>query len=276
MTPVLPVPAGATDCHMHVYGPPDRYKVAPSNPSPVPFAHDLAAYQRVKARLGLARTVVVQPSAYGLDNSATLDAVAGLGTDAARAVVAVTPETSEVELSRLHAAGARGARAVLLKHPLVPWADLPALAARVAGFGWHIQLQFDGGQLPEREALIRALPCPVMIDHVGRFHEPVTPESPAVRVLLRLLETGRVWMKASSPYGVSRQPDWRDTGAIARAAIAVAPDRVVWGSNWPHPNERDPKPEEARVLDWLGTICPNEATRHAVLVSNPARIYDFQ
>jgi D-galactarolactone isomerase len=272
-TPKTAVPAGATDCHMHIYGPAERYKVAPSNPSPVPFAYDLAAYQAVKARLGLGRTVVVQPSAYGLDNSATLDAVAALG--AARAVVAVTPETPDTELQRLHTAGARGARAVLLKHPLVAWEDLARLAARVAPLGWHIQMQFDGMQMAAREALIRALPCPVVIDHIGRFHEPVTPDSAPVLALRRLLETGRVWMKASSPYGVSRTADWSDTSAIARALIAAAPERVVWGSNWPHPNEPEPKPDEARVLDWLASVCPTEAVRRAVLVSNPAQLYDF-
>lgn len=196
-TPSTATPAGATDCHLHVYGPAARYPVAPSNPSPMPFGHDLVAYQVVKARLGLGRTVVVQPSAYGLDNSATLDAVAALG--AARAVVTVTPETSDAELQRLHAAGARGARAVLLTHALVPWEDLSALAARVAPLGWHIQMQFDGMQMPAREALIRGLPCQVVIDHIGRFHEPVTPDSAPVLALRRLLDTGRVWLKASSP-----------------------------------------------------------------------------
>ena len=272
-TPKTAVPAGATDCHMHIYGPAERYPVAPSNPSPVPFAYNLAAYQAVKARLGLGRTVVVQPSAYGLDNSATLDAVAGLGD--ARAVVAVTPDTSEAELQRLHAAGARGARAVLLKHPLVAWQDLAALGARVAPLGWHIQMQFDGMRMVAREALIRALPCKVVIDHIGRFHEPVTPDSAPVLALRRLLESGRVWMKASSPYGVSRTADWSDTSTIARALIAAAPERVVWGSNWPHPNEPEPKPDEARVLDWLASVCPSEAVRQAVLVANPAELYDF-
>ena len=283
-TPQTAIPPLATDCHMHVYGPAERYPVAPSNPSPVPFAHDLAAYQAVKARLGLGRTVVVQPSAYGLDNSATLDAVAALSgrpagdektLGAARAVVAVTPETSDTELQRLHAAGARGARAVLLKHPLVAWEDLARLGARVAPLGWHIQMQFDGMQMAAREALIRALPCQVVIDHIGRFHEPVTPDSAPVLALRRLLETGRVWMKASSPYGVSRTADWSDTSAIARTLIAAAPERVVWGSNWPHPNEAPPKPDEARVLDWLASVCPNDAVRQAVLVANPARLYDF-
>jgi len=261
---------------MHIYGPPERYPVASTNPSPVPFASDLAAYRAVKARLGLTRTVVVQPSAYGADNTATLDAVAALGD--ARAVVVVTPGTPDPELRRLHDAGARAARAVLLDHPgPVDWPDLAALAERVAPLGWHIQMQFDGGRLPDRAALIRSLACPVVIDHIGRFHDPVTPDAPAVRALLDLLQTGRVWVKASSPYGVSRSgpPDYADTSAIARALIRAAPDRVVWGSNWPHPNAPHPKPDEAMILDWLATVVPDDATREAILVANPARLYGF-
>ncbi|MBR0671766.1 amidohydrolase family protein [Neoroseomonas soli] len=275
--PRLPVPPGATDCHMHIYGPASHYPVAPSNPSPVPFAADLAAYRAVRARLGLTRTVVVQPAAYGLDNRCTLDAVAALGPAAARAVVAVTAETPEAELARLHEAGARGARAFMLKGAVVGWDGLPALAARVAPLGWHLQLQFDGGEMAERAALIRALPCPVVIDHLGRFHDPVPPEAPAVRALLGLLGTGRVWVKASSPYGVSRSgpPGYEDVAAIARAIIAEAPERVVWGSNWPHPNAPEPKPDEASLLDLLGDWAPEEATRRAILVDNPARLYGF-
>lgn len=275
-TPEHPVPAGATDCHMHIYGPAERYPVAPTNPSPVPFAFDLAAYREVKRRLGLTRTVVVQPSAYGADNTATLESVAALGD--ARAVVTVTPHTSDAELTRLHGAGARGARAVLLAHPgPVDWPDLPAIAERVAPLGWHMQLQFDGGQLPARAAMIRSLACPVVIDHVGRYHDPVTPDSPAVRVLLDLLATGRVWVKASSPYGVSRSgpPDYADTSAIARTLIRAAPERIVWGSNWPHPSVPEPKPDEAMILDWLASVAPDDATREAILVTNPARLYDF-
>jgi D-galactarolactone isomerase len=262
---------------MHIYGPPERYPAAPTNPSPVPFTSDLVAYRKVQARLGLGRTVVVQPTAYGAYNACTLDAVAALGPDAARAVVVVTPETPEAELARLHAAGARGARAFLLKGGLVPWERLGELSARVAPLGWHVQLQFDGGELPEREALIRNLPSAVVIDHVGRFHDPVPPTAPAVCALLRLMESGRVWVKASSPYGVSRSgpPDYADVSAIARAVIAAAPDRVVWGSNWPHPNAPEPKPDEAPLLDLLGAWAPDEKTRRAILVDNPALLYGF-
>ncbi|WP_424810704.1 amidohydrolase family protein [Roseococcus sp. YIM B11640] len=276
-TPRLPVPPGATDCHMHIYGPAERYPVAPSNPSPVPFAYDLAAYRAVRDKLGISRTVVVQPTSYGDDNACTMDAVAALGPDAARAVVTVTLDTPEAELTRLHALGARGARTFMLKGGLTPWEKLHALAARVAPLGWHVQLQFDGGEMAEREALIRSLPCPAVIDHVGRYHDPVPPEAPQVRALLRLLEGGRVWMKASSPYGVSRSgpPDYADVTAVARAAIHVAPERVVWGSNWPHPNVHENKPDEGPLLDILGAWAPDEATRRAILVENPARLYDF-
>ncbi|NKE47834.1 amidohydrolase family protein [Roseomonas frigidaquae] len=273
--PRFAVPAATTDCHMHIYGPESRYPVAPTNPSPVPFAYDLAAYAALRQRVGMGRTVVVQPTAYGADNACTLDAVAALGE--ARAVVVVTPETPVAELHRLHALGARGARAFLLKGGLVPWERLHDLAAHVAPLGWHVQLQFDGGEMEQREALIRDLPCPVVIDHIGRFETPVAPDAAPMRALLRLLETGKVWLKASSPYGTSRSgpPDYADVAALARSLIAAAPGRVVWGSNWPHPNAPEPKPDVAALLALLADWVPDEATWRAVLVDNPARLYDF-
>ncbi len=262
---------------MHIYGPAERYPVAAANPSPVPFHADLDAYRQLQARLGLGRTVVVQPTAYGLDNACTLDAVAALGGKA-RAVVVVTAATPRAELERLHAAGGRGARAFMLKGGVVPWEGLPALAAHVAPLGWHVQLQFDGGELPAREAMLRDLPCPIVIDHVGRFETPPAPDAPAVAALLRLLETGRAWVKLSSPYGVSRDgpPGYADVASIAHALIRAAPERLVWGSNWPHPNAPEPKPDEAALLGLLAEWCPDEATRRAILVDNPARLYDFQ
>ncbi|MBX9749367.1 MAG: amidohydrolase family protein [Roseococcus sp.] len=271
------IPPGATDCHMHIYGPAERYAVAPTNPSPVPFTKDLAAWRAVRARLGLGRTVVVQPTAYGTDNACTMDAVTALGLDQARAVVAVTPQTPMVELQRLHAAGARGARAFMLKGGPVSWEELPALAAHVAPLGWHVQLQFDGGEMVARAPIIAGLACDVVVDHLGRFHDPVPPSAPAVQALLRLLETGRVWVKASSPYGVSRAgpPAYADVAAIARAIIAAAPERVVWGSNWPHPNAPEPKPDEKALLDLLSDWVPDAAALQAILVQSPARLYDF-
>ncbi|MBV1798470.1 amidohydrolase family protein [Siccirubricoccus sp. G192] len=275
-TPRLPVPPGACDTHMHVYGPAARYLLAATAAKPPPAGADLAAYRQVMVRLGLERVVVVQPSAYGADNACTMDAVAALG-EAGRAVVVVTPTTPEAEIARLHALGARGARFYLMQGAPQGWEALAPVAARIAPFGWHAQLQFDGTELPAREAMIRALPCPVVIDHIGRFHDPVPVDRPQVRALLRLLEGGRAWMKASAPYNTSLSgpPDYADVAAIARAAIRTAPDRVVWASNWPHPNRPAYPLEEAALLDLLGEWAPDEATRRRILAENPATLYGW-
>ncbi|MDN3567725.1 amidohydrolase family protein [Paeniroseomonas aquatica] len=274
-TPRLPVPPGACDTHMHLYGP--GYPLAPTNGGrPVPAEADVAAYRAVMARLGLSRVVVVQPTSYGTDNRCTLDAVATLG-DAARAVVVVTPAATPAGLARLHAAGARGARFHLLGGAPQGWEAVAPVAALVAPLGWHVQLQFDGNELPAREAMIRALPCPVVLDHIARFHPPGAPDSQPVRALLRLLETGRVWLKVSAPYhsSLAGPPDYRDVTAIARAAIGTASDRVVWASNWPHPNPPAHPVDEAALLDLLGHWVPDDATRRRILVDNPAALYGW-
>jgi D-galactarolactone isomerase len=277
MTPRLPIPPGACDTHMHIYGPEARYPLATTAGGKAPPAGaDVAAYRTLMARLGLQRVVVVQPSAYGADNACTMDAVAELG-DCARAVVVVTPTTQEAELARLHAAGARGARFYMMAGAPQGWDALAPVAARIAPLGWHVQLQFDGTELPAREAAIRALPCPVVIDHIGRFHPPVPPEHLAVRTLLRLLESGRVWLKASAPYNSSLTgpPNYADVTAIARAAIGTAPDRVVWASNWPHPNRPSYPLEEAALLDLLGHWTPDDASRRRILADNAAALYGW-
>lgn len=273
--PRLPVPPGACDTHMHVYGP--GYPLAStSGGRPTPAGADVAAYKALMARLGLQRVVVVQPTSYGVDNRCTLDAVAALG-DAARAVVVVTPETTPAELAAFHAAGARGARFHMLGGAPQGWEALAPVAAKVAPLGWHVQLQFDGNALPVREAMLRALPCPVVLDHIGRFHPPGAASSQPVRALLRLLETGRVWLKVSAPYNssISGPPDYRDVTEIARAAIGTASDRVVWASNWPHPNPPAYPIDEAELLDLLGHWVPDDATRRRILVDNPAVLYGW-
>lgn len=265
--------AGACDTHMHFYGPPERYPEAASSVTRPIAAGNIPAYRALMARLGLERVVVVQPSTYGADNTCTLDAVAEFG-DAARAVVVVTPETPEAEIARLHAAGARGARFFMMAGAPVGWDALPAVAAKVAPFGWHLQLQFDGHELPDREAFLRALPCDLVFDHVFRFHPPPPIEHPAVRVALRLLEGGRAWMKASGPYITSRNgpPHYEDVAAIARAAIAAAPDRVVWASNWPHPNPPNDLPDEAALLALLDGWAADPGR---ILSDNAAALYGW-
>jgi D-galactarolactone isomerase len=158
----------------------------------------------------------------------------------------------------------------------LPWEQLDRVAARVQGVGWHVQLQLDGRRLPEREAQVRSWRR-IVIDHVGKFLEPVAPEHPAFRCLLRLVETGRVWVKLSAPYEVSRRgaPRYEDVGALAKALVQAAPERMLWASNWPHPSVNE-KPDDALLLDLLLDWAPDAATRRRILVDNPAELYGFK
>src|SRR5579883_2472704 len=215
--PRLKAPEGACDTHMHIYE--EGYPVAATAVSPPPEGATVEAYRKLRQRLGIGRTVVVQPSAYGKDNRCTLDAIARLGLDTARGVAVVDDQVSEAELARLTAGGIRGARFHMLPGGAIPWEILDGVARRVQSVGWHVQLQLDGRLLPEREAQIKAWPGAIVIDHVGKFLEPVPPEHPAFRCLLRLLESGRVWIKLSAPYEVSKAgpPRYEDVGRLAKA-----------------------------------------------------------
>jgi len=167
-------------------------------------------------------------------------------------------------------------RFMMLPGGPLPWGALEAMAARIAPLGWNINLQLDGRTLPEHAAMLRRLPCPLVIDHNGKFLEPVPVEHPGVRALLGLLDTGRVWIKLSAPYETSRSgpPAYDDVSALARALVAAHAERCVWASNWPHPNIKPPPPNPA-MLDLLLDWAPDEATRHRILVDNPARLYGF-
>lgn len=164
----------------------------------------------------------------------------------------------------------------MLGEPLLSWTDVEAIAAHVAPLGWHVQVQLDGWSLPAREALLRRLPCSVVIDHLGKFLDPVSPGHAAVQVLLRLLETGRHWLKLAAPYEVSRTggSDYADVSPIAVAAIRAAPQRVVWASNWPHVGV-DVPPDDRALLDLLFAWTEDVAANRQILVANPAALYGF-
>jgi D-galactarolactone isomerase len=274
--PRLKAPAGACDCHMHFYGPEERYPVAPTAAFLPPPA-TVADYRKVQARLGLERVVVVQPSAYGTDNRCTMDAVTELG-EAARAVVVVDQSADHAELEQLTKDGARGIRFHMFKGGVLPWEILEEMAARVHGYGWHVQLQCNGRELPEREALLRRLPGTLVIDHIGRFQHPVPPDHPAFRTLLGLLESGRVWIKLSAPYESSRSgpPRYEDVSILARELVKSAPERMLWATNWPHPGQSDPQArDDTLALDLLLDWAPDDATRDRILAENPAALYGF-
>ena len=273
-TPRLKAPPGATDTHMHIFE--ARFPLAPSAVVKPPEA-PVADYLKVRERLGIDRSVVVQPSGYATDNSCTLEAIAAM-SGTARGVAIVDESVSEAELTRLHEAGIRGLRFHMLPGGIIPWESLRPLAARIAPLGWHAQVQLDGRSLPEREVLLKDLPSTLVIDHTGKFLEPVGPEHPGFRVLAKLVEAGRTYVKLSAPYETSKigPPLYGDVGALAKTLVRIAPERMLWASNWPPLGMgKERYPEEAELLDLLLDWAPDEGDRRRILVDNPARLYGF-
>ncbi|HEY2929269.1 amidohydrolase family protein [Piscinibacter sp.] len=275
-TPPLPsTPRGACDCHVHIYE--HGYPLAPTATFKPPHA-PVSAYRQVQQALGLERVVLVQPLGYGFDNRCLLDALAQLGSDAARGIAIVPPEVSDDELARLHHAGVRGVRYMMLAGAGGPltWDTLEAMAARIAPLGWTINLQLDGRELPQRKALIDRLPGKVVIDHTGKFMEPVPPSDAAFKALLAVLDQGERWVKLSAPYETSRvgPPHYDDVAVLAKALVEAHPDRCLWASNWPHPN-RVQVPADADLLGLLGEWVGDEGVRERVLVGNAVGVYGF-
>jgi D-galactarolactone isomerase len=266
------LPAGACDTHMHIYD--SRYPVAPTSLLRPPDA-TVDQYRQVQTGLGLLRVVVVQPSTYGFDNSCTLDAVTEFG-DAARAIVVIDDQVTDLEVEQLTRRGARGARFHMLPGGAVPWEMMHTVAERIAPHGWHIQLQMNGRDLIDRFDALVALPTPLIIDHVGRYMPPVGDDDERFRVLLRLLDTGRCWVKLSAPY--ESAPDTtHEYAAVTRLAHALvdhAPERMLWATNWPHPGQTEPPSLDdlsRLAFNWM----PDDAVRRRVLVDNPAELYQF-
>ncbi|MBB3178753.1 amidohydrolase [Variovorax sp. Sphag1AA] len=264
---------GACDCHVHVYG--LGFALAPTatfQPPPAPAS----AYREVQRKLGLDRVVIVQPTGYGFDNSCTLAAIAELG-EGARGVAVVAVDVPDAELDRLHAGGMRGVRFMMLPGGVLPWSALEPLAKRLAPRAWHVDLQLDGRDFRQHEQRLLDLPCRLVIDHIGKFLEPVETGSESFRSLCRVLDGGNVWVKLSAPYESSRSgpPRYEDVEPIARELALRYPKRCLWGSNWPHPNVK-PVPDEHALLDWSLALLDGGATwAKAMLADNPAHIYGF-
>ncbi len=269
--PELIAPPGACDTHIHFYD--AAAAVAPG--APMPGSRTVDEYRAIQRRLGLERVIVVQPNAYADDNSLTLASMAALGPGA-RGVAVVRPGVADAELERLTKAGIRGLRIMTLNGGTLGFDVMDGLMARVHEFGWHANIQLDGRELPRHAAQIQRLPGRFVIDHTGKFLEPVSVGHPAFAALLRLLDTGRCWVKVSGPYETSRTgpPAYEDVSRLARALIAHAPERVIWASNWPHPSARA-LPDDADLLDLLLDWAPGADTQRRILRDNPAELYGF-
>jgi D-galactarolactone isomerase len=261
------LPPGATDCHFHVY---DRARAPDA---------DAVAYLALQRRLGLSRGVLVQPSAYGFDNGLHLAALRELGRARFRLVAVLPPDVPDAVLARLDAQGVRGVRFNLkLGGPLRP-DDLLPMARRLAPLGWHCQVNLGPDQLVGMAGLLRALPCPLVLDHLGQMPQPGGMASAAFAVVRDLLDRGGTWVKLSGPYITSRlgPPGYADAGEVAAALARAAPDRVLWGSDWPHPSEpADAKPDDGALLSLLRAWVPDADAWRRVLVDNPAGLYGFE
>jgi D-galactarolactone isomerase len=275
--PQLRAPPGACDCHIHVF---DRRFPWPAGAHFQPFEAPVADYRRMQRRLGLARVVIVQSSAYGTDNRGMLDAVAAMDGQA-RGIAMVAPDVTDAELRRLRNSGVAGLRFLMAEGGVVPWGAVERLAARAAAHDLVVNLQLDGRTLPEHRAMLLRLPGTLVIDHVGMFKAPVTPQHPGFATLLDLLATGRVWVKLSAPYagGLSGPPPYPAVGSLVRMLAAAAPNRLVWGSNWPHPFSVVVRggvaEDDAMLLDLLLEWIDDAALRDAILADHPAALFGF-
>jgi D-galactarolactone isomerase len=259
---------------MHFYD--QAVPSAPGGP-PLPGHFPVAKYRAMQARVGLQRVIIVQPNAYQDDNRVTLDAIRELGANA-KAVGVVRPGVSDAEVERLTKGGIVAQRIFELPGGAVGFAQMDEIIARVHPFGWHANIQLDGRELPRYEAQIKRLPGRFVIDHNGKYLEPVAPDHESFKALLRLVDTGRCWVKLSAPYETSKTgaPLYEDVGRLAKALVKHAPERMLWASNWPHPSApRDATPDDADLLDLLLEWAPDDATRRRILVDNPAALYGF-
>jgi predicted TIM-barrel fold metal-dependent hydrolase len=258
---------------MHIY---DGGRFPPTRPDArmQPQA-TVADYRLLQQRIGTGRTVVVTPAAYGTDNAVTLDAIAQLGPQA-RGVAVVHPSVTDPELRRMADGGIRGIRFTQFdpRTAATTLDMIKPLAARVQAFGWHVQIHLRADQIVAAADLLLRLPGTVVLDHLGRLPPSTGIENPAFAIIRRLLDTGRTWMKLSGAYMFGGPPDYAAAGRIAQAYVQAAPDRMVWGSDWPHPTEAH-KPDDAVLFDLLAGWVPDAATRQRILVENPALLYGF-
>jgi predicted TIM-barrel fold metal-dependent hydrolase len=266
-------PPGACDGHCHVFGPADRFPYAPTRRYTPPDSpkEKLAALHR---HLGFSRSVLVQASCHGSDNSAMLDAIAS-SNGAWRGAAMVAPEVTDRELERLHAGGVRCVRFNFVQH-LGGAPDLKAVAAvirRVAPLGWHMQLHLDAGDILSYREFLSRLRVPFVIDHMGRVEAAHGLEQEPFRRLLDLMRNELAWIKVSGPERVSSSgPPFADAMPFARALIEAAPDRVLWGTDFPHPNVRW-MPNDGALVDWFAEMCDDGGIRAQILVDNPTSLY---
>jgi len=284
------VPSGACDCHAHIFGDPQRFPFAPERVYTPPTAsvEELAAFHRA---LRIDRVVIVHPSVYGTDNSCTLAALQQIGARA-RGVAVIDDRTPDAALGSMARAGIRGLRLNLetagQTDPAVGRRRFQVVAARAASRAWHVQIYTRPSVIEGIRDLVLASPIPVVFDHFGGAQGASGVDQPGFATLLDLIRSGKAYVKISGPYrGSTAAPDFRDMAPLAKAIIAANPERVLWGTDWPHPDSAqvpgrtatDIAPfhriDDGRVLNQLAVWAPDAAVRRMILVDNPGRLYGF-
>jgi len=271
--PRFQLPPNATDCHHHIYD--SRF---PPDPTAAMRPEDASVddYKLLQKRLGTSRNVVVHPSTYGVDNRCLIDALQKFGQESTRGIAVVNTSVSDAELQQLHAVGVRGVRFNLRQKGATTWEMLEPLTQRLARLNWHVQVNVSAVDIIAARELWPRLPCQIVFDHLAHMRQPEGVADPAFAVLTELLREGKAWVKLSGLYIDSKvgAPTYADTAAVAKAYVQQAPERLVWGSDWPHPSEKQ-KPDDAILVDLLTDWAPEETTRSRILVDNPAKLYDF-
>lgn len=279
--PACSLPVNATDCHCHVYTDPARYPMAQER-SYTPAEATLQAYLDLCSQLGISRTVQVSASVYGYDNRLTMDVIAQLGQDKARGIAGVSPDISAAELGKLHDGGFRGVRLSTYLKGYGGTQAMQVLAPKLKPLGWHLQIHLTRiDELVELETQILALPVPLVFDHLGGVRGDEDLSSPGFQALLRILaRRDDCWVKISSWYRRSTQGHtngWSDMKPFVQALVNARSDRLVFGTNWPHPNlfGTDHMPDDGMLLDRFCEWIPDEQIRNRIFADNPGKLYGF-
>lgn len=274
--PSIALPQGSCDSHCHIFGPTAVFPYASDRPFTPPEAPK-EKLQSLHALLGFERAVIVQSTCHGTDHSSLLDALEA-GAGRYRGVALVTPDTTVQAMKRLHEAGVRGARLHFTPHlgSAPAQSAIQAIVELIRPFGWHLALHVAGSGIADHEEMVRSLPVPVVIDHMARVELRAGLDSAPVTALRRLLDTGSVWVKLSGSDRIATSPpDLSDAVALAGLLATHAPDRVLWGTDFPHPNTHGFMPNDGDLVDLIAEIAPDEAARRRLLVTNPSRCFDF-
>ena len=270
-------PPGSTDCHCHMFGPQSRYKLSPTRGYTPAAESDIKSYLATANTLGIERMILVQPVAYGTDHACTLDSIEIFGRHRTRAIAVIDENFSEATLRGMDQRGFCGARINSITPNSTGLDHLDSVVGLIAPFGWHLQLFVDGAELPELETKILSLPVPVVIDHMGGIPVDHGMNGPEFQALLRLLDSGKCWVKLCGYRSSAAGPPYADLLELAQALIREAPERCVWGTDWPHINMfGDLHPDDGKMLDLLYDWAPDPGKLHRILVDNPAQLYGFK